>query len=215
MERKQFTVGEALRWGFKTFYSQLKFFLLLGIVYVGAIVGVSVLFTLCANLLVLTKPGNIIWARFIPIIFSLASHFIMLWLQLGFIKIMLDIYDYGKAEIKTLISQAPLLFRALFANLLFGLSVGLGMVCLIIPGLYLACRYLFMICVLVDKDSGVIDAFKESARLSSGVRWRILGLLSVVMLLVFIPFLFVPAVLALTYAYRKQQEYTAQLPIVQ
>ena len=213
MENKQFKVGEALRWGFKTFYSQLKFFLLFGTVFMGLAVGVSLLTTLCSNLLVQTKPGNVLWALSIPIIFTLASHFIIIWLQLGFIKIMLDIYDYGKAEIKTLFSQAPLLFQALFANLLFGLGIALGTVCLIIPGLYLMCRYFFMIYVLVDKNVSIVDVFKESARLSSGVCWRILGLFSVVMLLVFIPFLFIPAVLAITYAYRKQQEYTEQLPI--
>ncbi len=167
----------------------------------------------CCSRCVLTfgsnKPGNIIWARFIPIIFSLHHILSCSGYSLGLSKIMLDIYDYGKAEIKTLISQAPLLFRALFATCclvqcrtwygVLDYSGSVFSVSLFIYGMR-----------LVDKDSGVIDAFKESARLSSGVRWRILGLFSVVMLLVFIPFLFIPAVLALTYAYRKQQEYTEQ-----
>lgn len=211
MEKKHFKIGEAIRWGFKTFLNQIMFFLLAGLAFVGVYLVVSIISTLFMSLLAQrTSEDSPLMIFLLGVLFLVVSLFFV-WLVLGMMKIMLDIYDYGKAEFKTLFSQAHLVVPFMGASFLFALAVGIGVAFFVIPGIYLYCRYFFFNYIMVDKNLGVLEAFQESSRLTEGARWQILGLSMVSFFLNILPIFIFVTMLATVYAYRRQQENSLQL----
>lgn len=59
------------------------------------------------------------------------------------------------------------------ANLLVTALVGIGLVCLIIPGIIIGCRLAFTAYLVMDKGLDPIRAAEESWRLTRGQGWRI------------------------------------------
>lgn len=62
-------------------------------------------------------------------------------------------------------------------GILFGLGVGLGMILLIVPGVYLALRWAVAGPIIVIERLGVFKAMARSATLTEKHRWAILGLI--------------------------------------
>ena len=56
------------------------------------------------------------------------------------------------------------------ANFLFGVMFVIGLILLIFPGCYILSKYGFFPFFILDKNSGPIDAFKESANITEGIR---------------------------------------------
>lgn len=75
--------------------------------------------------------------------------------------------------------------RAFLSNLLVMLAVGLGIILLVIPGIFLACRLVFVPYLIMDKKHGVIDSIKISYYMSKGYFWTVfgMGILSFVILM--------------------------------
>lgn len=67
-------------------------------------------------------------------------------------------------------------------GLLFGLGVGLGLVLLIVPGIYLALRWAVSAPIIVVERLGVFKAMARSGVLTENHRWAILGLLVLYMI---------------------------------
>jgi len=59
------------------------------------------------------------------------------------------------------------------ANLLVTALVGIGLVCLFIPGIIIGCRLAFTAYLVMDRDLDPIRAAEESWRLTRGQGWRI------------------------------------------
>ncbi len=74
--------------------------------------------------------------------------------------------------------------RNWIAGFLLYLGVSIGMILLLIPGIYLNVTYFFSMFIINDKDMSIIESFKYSERIVDGFRWPLLGLL----LLQLIPF---------------------------
>lgn len=66
------------------------------------------------------------------------------------------------------------------ANLLVAALIGIGIVCLIIPGIIIACRLVFTPYLVIDRGLDPIRAAEESWRLTRGHGWTIffMGLIS-------------------------------------
>ncbi|HEY2944153.1 MAG TPA: hypothetical protein VGN09_17090 [Vicinamibacteria bacterium] len=62
-------------------------------------------------------------------------------------------------------------------SLLSGLAIGLGLLCLIVPGLYFMCSYWVAVPVAVIEQPGASASLSRSSELTDGNRWRILGIL--------------------------------------
>ena len=67
-------------------------------------------------------------------------------------------------------------FNIVLAHLLKMAIVGIGFACLIIPGIIMACRLVFVPYLVMDKELEPIKAIEESWRMSSGYGWTIFGL---------------------------------------
>lgn len=62
------------------------------------------------------------------------------------------------------------------AHLLSIAIVGIGFACLLVPGIILACRLIFVSYLVMDKGLDPIRAIEESWRMTTGYGWTIFGL---------------------------------------
>ena len=72
-------------------------------------------------------------------------------------------------------------WNAVLASLLVGVIIGIGFVLLIVPGIIFACKLVFTPYLVVDRKMEVIEAVKESWRMTSGHAWKVflIGLLAI------------------------------------
>ena len=72
-------------------------------------------------------------------------------------------------------------WNAVLANLLVGVIVAVGFVLVIVPGIIFACKLMFVPYLVVDRKMEVIQAIKESWRMTNGHAWKIflMGLLAI------------------------------------
>lgn len=63
----------------------------------------------------------------------------------------------------------------LAATVLVGLVIVLGLLLLIVPGIIFGLMFMFTSFIVIDRALGPIDAMKESKRITSGYRWRLLS----------------------------------------
>lgn len=278
MEKKHFAVGEAIRWGFKVLQARPSFFvgiiaIFLGVELIKTFLGAN----LGAAAMHVQQGGDVGGLLLLAAVGALAGFF-NVPLLFGLIKIMLNTYDYGTAEMKTLFSQGRVTLRAVpgrlaLVSLGFLITAGCIVPCLylllrlslLLPNhlnswaqsldvyslcmtgfivgsfislVYISCRYCFFEWLIVDKNMGVLEAYRESSRLTHNVRWKVLylfGLLGVMLLSInlffsllgyllgmtgfsyadylrALPTAFAQYIIiaALVYAYRRQQENVGQ-----
>lgn len=72
-------------------------------------------------------------------------------------------------------------WNAVLANLLVGVIVGFGIIMLIVPGIFFACRLAFVPYLVIDQKMDVMDALKTSWDITRGHGWSIffIGLLAI------------------------------------
>ena len=75
--------------------------------------------------------------------------------------------------------------RAFGQSLLYGVSVILGLVLLVVPGIILALRWSVVLPILISRDTRVTDSLRQSWKMTSGNELPMLGIFA----LAFIPLL--------------------------
>jgi len=100
--------------------------------------------------------------------FALISGVIQGFLMIGMIRIQLCIARGQQTSFGMLFSGGRWLLKVVIANLIFGLIVGLGIVALIVPGIYLALRYWSYQHFIIDKDCGILESFTLAGEASKG-----------------------------------------------
>lgn len=83
-------------------------------------------------------------------------------------------------------SVTPVLVPLVVAGLLAGLAVGIGLLLLIVPGLFLLTIWAVVAPVVVLERKGAFDAFGRSRELVRGHGWQVFGVIVVLFLLQFI-----------------------------
>lgn len=142
---------------------------------------------------------------------SIVSIYIGMMVQMGYLQLRLDAARGKELRYQTILSKVDfgLALRFIGVNVLVGLMVFFGLLFFIIPGIYLALRYMFASYVVVDDPSlNWQQALERAAQLSKGKKFKLLGLsllsFGVVLLglLAFIVGAYVAAiVVAIAYAY--------------
>jgi uncharacterized membrane protein len=102
-------------------------------------------------------------------------YFIGVWLQIGYYKILLKLEDRTPVVIKEIIQHSSLIWDYFVAFVLYGLVCVAGLILVILPGLYFAVKYQFVPILVIDKKLSVKEAFKESARITEGIKWHLVG----------------------------------------
>jgi uncharacterized membrane protein len=98
-------------------------------------------------------------------------------IELGFLKVCLTLYDGRQPTFSdsfAYLSQGP---KFLVGQLLYVLMSALGLLLLVVPGVYFSVRYVFFgFCMIVDETS-LVRSFRQSAIVSAGAGWQLLGIL--------------------------------------
>ena len=63
------------------------------------------------------------------------------------------------------------------AGILSVLAIGVGLICFIIPGIYLMIRWFFIIQLIVDKNCEIFEAFEKSSKIIDGIFWEVLAVI--------------------------------------
>jgi GYF domain 2 len=101
---------------------------------------------------------------------SILSMVIHVFLALGATRLALNIVSGEKFSVGMLFGGAPLLIKGFFAHLLYWIMVTVGLVLFIFPGVYLAIRFGMAQTAIVDKNMGLIEAFKYSSKITKNNR---------------------------------------------
>jgi uncharacterized membrane protein len=107
----------------------------------------------------------------------LAAWVVNLVIQMGFLKVYIKLAKKKTAQIADLWSFSPdHVWNYLLGTMLYGVIVFLGFILLIIPGIYLMLKYMFVPYVLVTKKVGPMKALAMSAQMTDGQKFSLLGL---------------------------------------
>jgi len=133
------------------------------------------------------------------------------FLSLGMLSVALNIVSGRRASVSQLFSQGGKFLKALGAMVLFIIATYIGLILLIVPGIYIMLRYGFFLTAITDKNLGIIESFKYSSQLTKntklpllglGVLCALMGILGVIACCVGILYAYPVALLAWVVAYR-------------
>jgi hypothetical protein len=126
-------------------------------------------------------------------------------LQATLVKAVQDVRD-GRVDLslgETVRAATPYLWRVTGASILAGIAIAIGLVLIIVPGLFLITIWAVIIPVIVIEGAGVFACFGRSQQLVRGRGWNVFGTLVLVFLiLLVVQFLLGLIFLALPYVWR-------------
>lgn len=105
--------------------------------------------------------------------FGIAGIILSIVLTVGIIKLALIQIDGQKTELEELFTNYKKAWHYFLASLLVGLIVFAGFILLIVPGIIWALKYQFVPYLIVDKNLGILEAMRESSRITTGFKWRL------------------------------------------
>ncbi len=106
---------------------------------------------------------------------SLIALLLSTWMTCGYFTLMLSYHRGQKLPLSTIFTSVKQYWNVLGASILLGIIIGVGIMFLIVPGIFLALMYQFTIPLIIDKNLGIIDAMKRSAALAKGRKLSLLG----------------------------------------
>ena len=108
---------------------------------------------------------------------NIIVYIIIFWIAYNTAKLLLKINRTSKGDIKELFhydEHTPkMMLKYFLVSLLYGLIVLVGMILLIIPGIYFSIKYIFAPYLVIDKNMSITEAFKKSADMTEGNWWNI------------------------------------------
>lgn len=197
-----FSIKESIQFGWKTTKKHLWF--LVGIVVILFFINTLPQLT---NSQLQTQD-----ASFLLALTGIGFWILNMLVNIGSIKISLKLADHKQAEFSDLFNEYRLLLPFIVGSIIYALIVVVGLIFLIVPGIYFGIRYHFYSYFIVDKKLSPLEALKESSRITSGVKWKlflfslVLGLVNVLGVLAFVVGLFVTVpvtMIAYAHVYRK------------
>ncbi len=110
------------------------------------------------------------------LLISLLSGLVTLFFELGAIGLFLKLVRANQeGEIKEIIAQTEIYPQALLGSIVYYVMMIIGFILLIIPGIYIAVRFMFLPYVFVDQKLNWKEALHEASRLSEGHRLDLFG----------------------------------------
>lgn len=172
-----FTIGSALSFGWETFKKRPWFF-------VGASV-VIVIAYMVAGAVSSGIDAGLGGSTEEPTLTGTVVNFVLsTFIGMGVTAFYLAAHDNPETvELSALWHPQPF-WKFLGASILVGITIGIGFVLLIVPGIIATLFFMFATFIVIDRGSGPIDAMKESMRIGSGYRWPLLGLIVLLSLII-------------------------------
>lgn len=157
MTAKTFDLGTSIKYGWEKTKENLIFL-------VGVILLMFVVNMVSSQIQgSIGTEGFVGMAGLISILFSL----VMMFIQMNFVRAGLSIVAGKKPSFNDLLITQPFV-KYVIGNILTSIIVGIGLILLIIPGIYLALRLGFTHLLIVDKNMDPIEALKKSWEITSG-----------------------------------------------
>ena len=132
-------------------------------VLVGLFIGFSIL-SMIVTLFGMPAQGSIVGRVIVQIVSLLISCIFML----GYVKNIFQALDGEEPQFSAYGQQSRKIITYLIANILFSIAVCIGMVLLIIPGIYLYLRLQFFTAFIVEEDCGIIESLQKSWNMTQG-----------------------------------------------
>lgn len=206
MESTKFSVFDAIVYGLRATLDHFRLFFLAGVIVVAIVLfdGAAILMALGASFVNTFATGmqllqgcegtscatavQTVFASFqvihlIPfILVLLVVLLIMTGILAGYTKMALQLHDTGDSHVSNLFEHFRLAPKVFAAGFLYWFMV-FATIPLFFLGLYLGFRFFFATYLIIDKNRGIIEAFKESWALTSHQGWGFFSLLLFVGLL--------------------------------
>lgn len=160
---------------------------LTGLVYFAVTFGVGVLFSVVE----MAAGGKSLNQQFSPegmavaqttgqtvvgVIHQIISQLLSIYLSMGATRIALNLISGQEVSVGQLFSQGDKFLKMIGASIIYFLAVGVGMLLLIVPGIYIALRFGQYQAAIVDRNMGIMEAFNYSSSLTTNNRMSLLGL---------------------------------------
>jgi len=174
LSEKRFSKEQAIRFGWQRMKDNLGFF----IVYLIILFLIESFFGIFSNMFSDRLPS-------LSLIFNLGSWVVSLVSSIFIVKIGLRLYDNEKIGSYDFLSfSTSLFFKFLLGYVLYTALVVIGLILLVVPGVYLAIKYQYVQYLIVDKNMDVIEAFKESGKMTDGYKWNLFLLVLLFLIIV-------------------------------
>lgn len=164
----EFSIKSALNFGWETFKRRPWFF-------VGATLVIFLLYIVAGALTVTIDYALTGDTENHSGVGSILDWLIGTLISMGVVAFYLKAHDNPEQVTLSALWHPHPYWSYLAATVLVGLVIVLGLLLLIVPGIIFGLMFMFTSFIVIDRALGPIDAMKESKRITSGYRWRLLG----------------------------------------
>ena len=161
MERK-LIISDLLRKAWQSLRAQIW-------VLAGLVIG----YTIISLLLTCTMPYVSYPGR---AALGLANTFFTLVFALGYLKNLFQALDGEEPQFSAYGQMSRKVFALLFAYILYTVIVALGLVLLIVPGVYVGLRWVFAPQIIVEENAGALSSLKRSWEITRGTTGQVFKL---------------------------------------
>lgn len=99
------------------------------------------------------------------------------YVGLGWYQLLLRILDGNKGKMSDLKVGFRLFLKVVATAVVFALIVVCGLILLVVPGIYFSLKYNFAPLLVLENNMGIKQAFHESAKMTEGIKWKLLALM--------------------------------------
>ncbi len=92
----------------------------------------------------------------------------------GFVLVLLKFYNQEPIVFDDLFTIDQRWISFAFLGVIKGLLIMLGLICFIIPGVYLAIKWMFAELYVIEKGMRPLEALRASSALTQGHKWKLL-----------------------------------------
>lgn len=107
---------------------------------------------------------------------QLAMQVVSIFISLGAARFALNLVSGRPAGITQIFGEGDKLLRGIGVSILLGLMILVGLIFFIVPGIWLGLKYGQAMIALVDRNCGVIEAFKYSGKITEGHKAKLMVL---------------------------------------
>ena len=161
MERK-LIISDLLRKAWQSLRAQIW-------VLAGLVIG----YTIISLLLTCTMPYVSYPGR---AALGLANTFFTLVFALGYLKNLFQALDGEEPQFSAYGQMSRKVFALLFAYILYTVVVALGLVLLIVPGVYVGLRWVFAPQIIVEENAGALSSLRRSWEITRGTTGQVFKL---------------------------------------
>lgn len=201
----QLSIKKAILYAVNAVVSHPWYFVALMLYWIGLTLGLLVSFVVLS---ILVSPFYILpFAGMVSLFGYFAWYALITFILILPTKLLLRFYDQGAEpfSLKLFLTQfnIGMLIKLVALTFIVNFMVSIGLLLFIIPGIYVAIKFVFSFLYLVDTNCGIIEALKKSYNATTGNFWRLMALVVIATLLFYLIIPIPVSMLMMIYAYRQ------------